>query len=1737
MTSPYATGGGGTHLEARIAAASLAAILCEASVRGLPGEFATSVRSQRAKFDDPLDDLIVDGLRTEGRTTQLHLQVKNKITFTANDSDWTDVLERAWDTFSKNSFDPTLHRLGVAIGVYNARADQHYQSVLKWAEHSTDAQHFFERIEQGDYSHQDKRSFVADARSILEAHAKRSLSADELWRFLKSFVIVYYDFQSAESSRDEIYVIERLKGVLTPEHRDQARRIWDHLVAKAGEMIPAGGGATIATLKDALTREGFTIGAAPSLWKDIQLLHRESRRALDDIRSDIHGFRLHRRDAYEGVRDALTDGRLIQIGGEPGTGKSALLKEVAEECERNGPILVLKDARIHPKGWTAHAHAIGVSSDVVALLREFACAGTPILFIDGIDKITDPAVQLTVNDILKAIANNDELAAWTALATIRDQNLTHLETWLDPDALKKLPLRTIAVKPLGREELGVIAKQFSRLRPLLSQPGSADIILKRPFFLNALLGLAGDRASGQLPATEVELMNLWWDMGGADRRDFSPAQHRRNFLINAAEAIARAPNAPIPIRNLPPEPLEDLKSAGVFRDKELGHSIVFAHDIYAEWALCEFLLGQQSAIAQVLQQAGESDVLIRPIQLLGAHALEMNSSSDTWKALLDQTGNGALRPVWQRAVLTSCLQSTRTTQLLQRLTDYMLEDGGERIRRLLLALSTLEVLPNPLFLNEQLIPDLTADERAKYAHLAALPKPLTWVRFLDWLVPHTAELPHTLIPELLAVFKTWQDAYAGQQIRHCREIGAISYEWLKEIEASSHPKRWKDHREPFKGALSGRDIEKATRALFLSSAGEVPELVAEYLSNRSADRKHAHMFRDQILKNSAALARHMPTELVDFILAVYLETPDKRRDPFGSFSRFVFDHLGVAGHSEFYPASPVQMPFLALLRLHEEQGLRLIRRLCNHSIAIWRKAHKHGVRYSGPVTPVPVRLTFPWGKQKFWGDGQVYLWFRGVWGNDAVESALMALEQWALERIDGGAAFDEIFRKVVQGFDAVSTLGIGTSLCLAHEGKALDCAFPLVTCPYIWQWDIARVVQDASPTNQIGNWFQYRTELTAVRTLNQKPHRKKDVRSLVYQFVLSADKALTRKFARSIRRFPDRLPISYREEENDAAHVADLREKMVLFSEQADPRYFKAAQMPDGEHIQVWNEPPSLQKQEYKEQAERRVQLNAYMGVAMWAHKSLEEGKINDQHTLADAVAKVREWDEPDLFDNRSDDFQERHRVSAVAGAAYVAARYASTEEWTADLASWCLSVIERAGSAPNPPGDLHIREAVLLWEPAVFAAHGYSALLARGFETKRCQQALLSLMVDALQGVQVAVMTAARYYAAQQPDFYWILLDLAFQQCVVPRDEIPDHNSIVWDQKESERKLALLDRAESSLAGEGEPTLPTIPMPWVKGETLAPRGRRDTKGYVHNDTVFLYHIADKLLPAIDLKPILANRGRRARFFTLVDGLLAFTFQEIVPPFAKSKRDHDGHTPFEWVFGFAAWLGKLCAHLSRNEVKEHILSLIWARDTETALLILQGVMRNFMIDALLKPSEIGEDHVGLWTDMVDWLFASPEWTHRGRSDHLDREFTSCAFTTLFCVAPDFSPLICGIDPGWPHLQRFLPLFERAIREFGTNVTLYLAVTTFLKRGGFDLLPQPALSWLHDVVVSKKADQKFWKSNGEDTVELLKQLLSQEEKPLTLEHRRLLTSVADMLVDNGVRGAGFLQQELLRVRPG
>ncbi|ATQ43385.1 hypothetical protein CSW64_13675 [Caulobacter mirabilis] len=1701
----------------------------------MPGLFVAEILTQRAAFGDPLDDVVVSGQLADGSRSKLHLQIKSELTFTENDEEWVSVLKQGWETFS-GTFDDLRDRLGVAISTYSARADKHYRAVLNWAVHSPDGPNFVLRTTQKDFSHKDKQAFVESVRAILASHSGGEVDDDTLWRFLRCFEIIHFDFAAEDGSRDLEATRDRLRGYLADADKDRAADLWTYLVTNAGSLIPVGGGATRATLLDRFRSENLPTGVPGRFRQDLAAIDQESKRALATIKADIHGLRLHREASYQKLKNALEGGRFIQIEGEPGTGKSALLKEVAEEAARAGPIFVLRDNRIIPRGWAAQATHLGVTANLTALLIELGGTADPILFIDGIDKISDPAVQLTINDLVIAIATDAALAHWKILATVREQNLEHIATWLNPDAIKRLPVRSVSVPPLGRDELGVVAASFPRLKPLLLESGNADVILRRPFFFESVLSLAGRDGTSSLPATEVELLKLWWELGGAERADFTPAQQRRNVLLALAERLVAKPDTAISIRDLAPEPLSDLKSAGTIRDVQLGHTVAFSHDIYEEWALTELLIGEPDSISAFLTRTGEPQNLIRPVQLLGSFLLETHPTEREWQAVYEDVSQPALRPIWQRTVLTSCLRSTRTTEILGKLAAYLETDDHDRLKKLLTALRTLEVVPNPVFLDESQTPDLDPDERVKFAQYGALPKAMTWVRFLDWYLPHIGDPPPALIADLLPVFSTWQSTYGGQNVRHCQRIGEIARGWLIEFEEARHPDQFEDHRKPFGLKLDYDEadkLESSLRALLLASAGDVPELVADYLATTAAS-KRGHLFRRDIVKNSGTPARFVPAAVVDYILTAFLEHPQDHDDEWGMYSDSLTDDLGMSEHSAFYPASPLQPPFLILLRQHEAEGLRLIHGLCNHSIAVWRWAEARGRRFHVPLTPLPLTLQFQWGKQTFWGDDQAYLWFRGLWGNHLVQSGMMALEQWALERLDAGDDFAATFRKVVEGNESVAALGLATSLALAHPLNAVASALPLVTSTHVWKWDMARASEDQGgmPANELADWVSHRHLMMGVRRLNQKPHRRQSIRDLVPYYVFWHEKAGRARYIKGIRSFVKKLPLTYKEEKQDKEHIEDLRERMSWFAEQADPQYWRAEPAGDG-NIKIWNDPPSANTPERLRLLDEHALLNRCLALALWSNTSLEAGALDSRFTIAAAMTEAKALDLDELFETSAgvSDFVGTQRKAAIAGAAFTVARFADGDDWTAEAADWCFSVLERAATTPPALDAVAYRGSILSMHPLTFTVHGFAALLGRHHRPRECQGALLNFAVDPLEEIVKTVAVSAKQYASDYPDFYWVLFQLLVTRCIYQAGAAPDYHSAAWDEAEAAHCLALLDAAEAALDSGTAPMLPDIPLPWIEREDVAPEGDDERSRYLRNELTFHWNIAEKAIFPAQVAIILENSERRRQFVRLIGQLVAFTNQKAMPPFAKSRRDA-GNAPYEWIYRLFNWTGRMGAHLSAAEVQDAILDPIFAADDKTALLGMQGFISSFMIHALLPPASITPDKLAIWTVATDWVLDHREGRY-GDGRYLDRHFTTCATATLFCVHGDFRPLVCGVQEGWAKLPQFLPIIEKAVPRFGLNSTLYIAVTRFLKAGGFDLLPDPGLDWLLGIANAKKLDKTFWAANGDETVELLKALLERKTGRLTIAHRGIISLMSDILVDNGVRGAGFLLQEELR----
>ncbi|MBW4332294.1 hypothetical protein KY084_15665 [Stakelama sp. CBK3Z-3] len=88
---------------------------------------------------------------------------------------------------------------------------------MTWAEHSPSAKDFFARIALKDFAHKDQREFMETVREILTERPDEAIDDERLWRFLRVFRILHFDFQNEESSRNVENAVERIRSALPPD--------------------------------------------------------------------------------------------------------------------------------------------------------------------------------------------------------------------------------------------------------------------------------------------------------------------------------------------------------------------------------------------------------------------------------------------------------------------------------------------------------------------------------------------------------------------------------------------------------------------------------------------------------------------------------------------------------------------------------------------------------------------------------------------------------------------------------------------------------------------------------------------------------------------------------------------------------------------------------------------------------------------------------------------------------------------------------------------------------------------------------------------------------------------------------------------------------------------------------------------------------------------------------------------------------------------------------------------------------------------------------------------------------------------------------------------------------------------------------------------------------------------------------------------------------------------------------
>ena len=1585
-------------------------------------------------------------------------------------------------------------------------------------------------------------------------------SPDDERNFYAQFVAIKFE-GLVDGGIERTEVINRLQELFAVNEDGQDLLLFDRLCRIARDGAASGRKWTRQALLAQL-RGAVRLKVAPNYQHDIDLLRAFSADGLADVSEEIADIRVERPILEKSIRDRLTQHRLVSLSGLPGCGKSAMLKRIASVDAANGPILFLKSDRLEGSSWLAFAAALGLNHPIADILAEIGYAGTPILFIDGIDRVR-PDQKGIITDILRAIEANDQLADWKVLASSRDQGLEAYRAWFPASFYQGTGIGDVSIGGFSDEEAKALATEKRNLKRLLFGPAGVREIARRPFFAAVLAQSFPD--DDATPQTEVDLISAWWARAGHDAPEEAVPQRQRALLDLAERGVGNL-GKNIAARMLK-EPtfsqIAGLKADLLIRDHDGGASYSFTHDIFFEWVFFQLLIELGDDWKRGLIKACQPPLLGRVVGLLAQNAL---GSPGKWSAGYRDLEGQPLRPQWRREWLTAPPFTPAFAQGQQEFQALLTENDYALLQKLLVWFQAQHAIPSPYVLQNPATA-VEGVDRVGMADLFSWPSDFeSWGRFLDWLFPLAPNLPQRLLPNVIDVFSVWQNVLADIKNPRSAAIIEVCSNWLIELEGVEYSEdlTFKNGQWNALGSEAWSSLATALRMIIMRSARSYPdpalalferaatnehmrreaysdlmgftwtmadvspeavvavakaELMKELPRDRYDREKREHRERAERLKRIRAIPENERTEGQKRTLQhMYL--------PIGRAS---YDHENIGinqHHNYYYPPSALHEPFASLFEKTPEAALGLVRDLANHATKGWHQVQLLNRKRMG--TPIPVTVEFPWGKQEFWGDWHVYSWFMGQLAPQPLECAFLSLSYWAYKQIEGGRGTDEVIRSVVEGNECYGVLGLALVLALETYDVS-EATFSIVTCQRLWNHDMARVVQE--PTRNLDLFgFGFLSHLTGAKAqakefLDSRQIHKREVRELAMRFALSKDDGLRERFKEALARFPDNLPYEIEEDRRSPAATASLKENAERWAGLGDIMNYRKNATGADEVLFSYEPPNPLTPAQKKLLAESSTSLQEYSVIA-WATKSLKANKLDDVVSLEDAIAFARTRDNATILVERND-AGEHSAQTTISAVAVVVIRFGPDAGADYD---WAWDVMERVAVMTEPkdtfPGSK------IPWHPAnhLVAAlvHDRRSDAPRKVSVRR----LFELTAHPLD--DVAKFAFSGLFMDSDEHVRWVAAQLAMDLSLSywfeinaegDRDEKIDRNT---------RKHSLahaLERLDQTTASP----LTDVPPAWVKAKRPPRFGRSGEEAeWEDADPSFNAQFAAKMFPLLPIETWCQSAVYKPMLEITLRQLVAWTAERLMPSWEKRRRASDRSTTelVEWNSTLGDLLARAAPFFETEFVRQEFLAP-FLTDDEEGLAVLSQFADMTVTRQVLDATTIPANTFDLLNDCVERVVRDKVFdpnSYRAGEVYgwdLPKLITALLFVAVEVEAPGAVRFANG---EWFQIGIVMPMVTKLVTGTGWSFYVMEKFLTLCERADI-AYPLDAFAAQANAILGSIANAKgSWAgtvlpARTAATV----QRLADANFPLRTDQAQKLLKVLDALIELGDRRSVALEQ--------
>ena len=1126
ISSPAATGDAGGHFEQHVDAFSLALLLVGATPPILTNTSVVEVCFQTAHLGWKTDDILIVGETGAGVRRQLAGQVKRSFTVSESDEDCRKTFKGFWDDFQvRDRFDVSEDRFAIITQFGTLTLLKTFNSLLECACASVDAADFRRRAAiEGLISKKAKQQNKA-IKSILTEHIGSAPDDEDYWQFLQVVNVVSYDLNTSTAQAEASIV--SLLALATTGVQDTvaaAKATWATLLECVGRGRPAAKIYRRENLPTEIIERYTTIPTTYLM--GLQALIEHGRTVRENIRSTIgKSYEIDRSAELISLLAKIKEHQIVIVTGRAGSGKSALAKKLLSNVEATRPVLAfhaVEFAKAHINETLGKAQTTLNEQRLLALM---AGHDLVVVLVESVERLLENSVRDAFSHLLCVLKQNHSAKL---VLTCRDYSAeTVLNSLLAPLGLQ---LSVHNVPELSDEELQSVRREVASLN-LPLQDSKLLSFLRTPYVLDLasrLVWKEGMRLKNERAFRE----KCWKELIRANDFTADGMPHRREkVFISVAHQRAKELRPFVRLESPDVGAQDALVQASVIvSSPQSSAHFAPAHDVLEDWAIIHWLdelfLSTDNPESVLADCVSGYPALRRGFRRWLGERFELDPESARSFVLcaLDKT---EIPSHFRDDCLVATLLSDSAGKFMVGCID-RIENGNVQLLVQIIHVLRVACKESPCWLS---IPGLPSQ--------MLVPTGPGWVPVLQ----AVAQLIEILLPSqklmILGLIEDWarQVIWNNPTPAGFEEVGRIVNALL-----------------PLCDGYGFNDARKRTLEVLLKIPYAVPDFRGLIARAEKSDRQDrvASDLSDLILGSvsSAHACRDYPAEVISLVnTRLRLTDADFGHEYYPSVfnidQSFGIRELGV---SDFSPASALQGPFAALLRLHPREALDFILSLLNHG------GESYGTqRWLEPARQITINIP-DYGPVQQWMNGCLFVMYRGMSvGPDALKSALMALEAWLMNVAEMERAnLESWLLYILCTSNNVMATAVVASICIAYPAKAGGAGLALLSSRELIECDKSRVASESSARLNLfsgGLHSRYIYEQERENS-NGLKHRREDLEFLAVRMQLT-----------DIRDYVWRIIDQHRSELPDDQDKSNLVWKLALH--RMDVRGFKPVEAPE----------------------------------------------------------------------------------------------------------------------------------------------------------------------------------------------------------------------------------------------------------------------------------------------------------------------------------------------------------------------------------------------------------------------------------------------------------------------------------------------------------------------------------------------------------------------------------------------